>query len=188
MKVSTRSLARCLCIALIHASLFASQADEKPVPLKPEKPAGEKEEPAAKQGKPTVEETFQKFLECLVKKDEKTALSMMTDLKEMPEPYLASKLQSLMESAELISGMKLVYSKELTEVAAVLLDKTKPDRKPNYGLMLFRKEAGLWKFADNGLFDKKRPIPSVSDLSRKEFDELRDWCTKLEAEARQSAK
>ncbi len=186
MKISNRSLARCLCIALIHASLFASHADEKTVPLKPEKPAGEKE--AAKEAKPTVEETFQKFLECLVKKDEKAALSMMTGLKEMPEPYLASKLQSLMESAGLLAGMKVINSRELTEVAAVLLDKTKPNRKPNYGLMLFRKEAGLWKFADNGLFDRKRPIPSISDLSRKECDELRYWCTKLEAEARQSAK
>ena len=186
MKPKTRSLARCFCIVLVHGSLLASKADEKTVPMKPKEPPGEKE--AAQQVKPTVEEAFRNLLECLVKKDEKAALSMMTDLKEMPEQYQASKLKYLMESAELLSGMKVINSKELTEVAAVLLDKTKPDRRPNYGLMLFRKDAGLWKFADNGLFDKKRPIPSISDLSRKECDELGGWCTKLEAEARQSRK
>jgi|GEM_PF-4234427 len=189
--MKTHILARCLPVLLLQAGVLLSRSDEKSAPPKPDSPAEEKSGAANesdKQAKTAVEAAFRKFWESLVKKDEKAVLSMMTDLKEMPENYMSSKLQQLLKRAESNPDLKIVEFRELTEVAAVLCDKTNPGKKADYGLMLSRKDGEQWKFADHALFDKRKPLPSVSDTSRKEYDELSAWCDKREAESRQPAK
>ncbi len=193
MKMRTRSLARCLWIIVSHAILSTAWADEKTIPAKPEKPAVEKGETAAdareKSDKKAAEESITKLSEALVKKDEKAALALMSEFKEVPVGYQAERLGHLMKWAASRGPVKVMDSQELKEVAVVIVDDAAPGRKkPDYDPMFFWKDGGVWKYADDDLCDTKRPLPFISDASRKEFAELLAWYGTRAAELRKSTK
>jgi hypothetical protein len=115
--------------------------------------------------------------------DPKGGAPAQKEERNAPEGYQQERLQHLLKWAESRGPVKVVECRALKEVAVVIVNDAEPaQKKPDYDPMYFRKDGNQWKFIDDDVFKGKRPVPSISDASRKEFAQLKKWFDARETE------
>ncbi len=130
----------------------------------------------------SAEAVTKKFIEALAKSDKGTALKLLKKFPEAPNGFLEDTLNRLAENtSNKGTTPRVVASKELTEVAVVVIDEAGPDSKGHdYDPIYLLKEGDSWLLTINMKLDGRSV--KVSSAVQAEFATLKAWFDAKKAE------
>lgn len=133
-------------------------------------------------------EVLIKFFSALQNADSKTAIQLSMKFPEFPAGYLESKIERLAEATASKGEVpKIIKSKEMTEVAVVIIDEKPSNNAPDIDPVYLIKDGVTWKVTINMKFDAFSPV-KVSNKIVEEFALLKAWYESEEAVLKKPAK